>query len=298
MTAHSPSLRDRILGDEFLLGDGACGTELQTRGLPVGTPPELWTLEQPDIVRQVAFDYFAAGSEMVLTNTFGANRVRLGRLGLGERIEEINREAVRLVRSVVPEVGFVVASVGPTGADLSVDEYRSIYAEQTAILLDAGVDGVCVETVCSTDEGLAAVDAVGAASDLPIILSFVVVERHGSLATLDGEDFATAIRRMGDSGVDAVGVNCIDGEIAEEACRQIRSLADLSVYASPNAGVPDRVGERLLYPVSDSGVAEGLAGLVQFGASAIAGCCGTGPACIAALAKKLGRQKHIVRCNS
>ena len=284
-------MRKGILQGCILLGDGAFGTELQKRGLPAGTAPELWNDERPDIVRRVSADYSKAGSDFVLTNTFGANRVRLEWSGLGDQLRQINTDAVRLARLSASKGCYVLGSVGPTGEELPESRYREIYSQQIVVLVDEGVDGFCVETVCSTGEGLSALKAIRSVSNLPVILSFTLRRQEAQLVTLAGEDLAESIKRAEDGGADVVGVNCVGWDVAEEAAARILDVTQLPVAVSPNAGVPDMIDGRASYPVSEVDLAWRMASLIQRGVQIVAGCCGTGPGYIAELRALIGRSE-------
>ena len=141
---------DRVDAGELILFDGGSGTYLQGKGLPVGEAPETWSLSHPDVVRGMAADYFAAGSDVVTTNTFGGNRLRLKHCGLDDRVAEVNRTSAELARSVAPEGGFVAGSIGPTGdflaplGLLTEEALLEIYGEQAEALAEGGVDLFCV----------------------------------------------------------------------------------------------------------------------------------------------------------
>ena len=284
-------MRERILRGDLLLGDGAFGTELQKRGLPVGTAPELWNVEKPDAVRQVSADYFKAGSDFVLTNTFGANRARLGASCLADQLHRVNTEAVRLARSAAPDDGYVLASVGPTGEELPDAQYAQIYAEQATALSKTGVDGFWVETVCSVLEGLSALKAIRSVSDRPVILTFTLLRQEGGLVTLAGENLSDAITRAEDAGADVVGVNCVGWDVVEEAAAHIVDATRLPIAVSPNAGAPDMIDGRMSYPESGIDLAGRMAQLIESGVQIVAGCCGTGPEYIATLRALIDRSK-------
>jgi 5-methyltetrahydrofolate--homocysteine methyltransferase len=281
------TFRDRITAGDVLIGDGAVGTILQGKGLPIGTAPETWTLERPDIVKEVAASYFQAGSDFVLTNTFGGNRVRLGKAGLSDQVARINAEGVALAKLGARGNGYVLASIGPTGEALPESDYRQIYSEQVSAFVAADVDGFCVETVCSSVEGFSAVRAVRELSDLPIILSFVLKETDSGLATLAEETFEDVAPRVKDEGADVLGVNCIGWDLVAEAVEAIGRVSDLSLAVSPNAGVPTE-SNGIRYPEQERDLAQKLAELVLPGVSVCGGCCGTGTAYIESLRESEG----------
>jgi 5-methyltetrahydrofolate--homocysteine methyltransferase len=287
-------LRDRIASGEILIGDGAIGTALQRRGLPVGTAPETWTLDHPEEVKQVAADYFRVGSDFVLTNTFGGNRIRLGAAGLGDEVDQVNSRSVALARSVAPDSAYVVASVGPTGKVLTEEEYGDVYAEQAVVLIGAGVDGFCVETVCSSTEGFAAVGVIRQLSDLPVVLTFALKWSHSMLATISGEPFNDVVSRAKDLGVDVLGANCVGWELLGDAVECLARVSGLPIAISPNAGVPDLIEGRVDYRESEEDLAERVASVGSWRVRILGGCCGTGPVYVEAL-RKLVDQKPIVK---
>lgn len=274
-----------------MLGDGAFGTELRKRGLPVGTAPELWNFERPDDVQQVSADYFGAGADFVLTNTFGGNRVRLRAAGLGEQVDRVNTRAVELARYSAPDHGYVLGSIGPTGENLADDEYADIFAEQVRALGSAGVDGFCVETVCSVGEGVAAARAIRVRSDQFLILSFTLRSEDNQVVTLAGENLTAVVAAAEGAGVDVLGLNCVGWDVARESARLLREKTQLPLAVSPNAGAPDMIGGRMSYPVSEVDLAGKMAQLVESGVRIVAGCCGTGPEYIATLRALIDRSK-------
>ena len=273
----------------MIVSDGATGSELQRRGLPIGISPEAWTFDRPEEVSCLVSEYVEAGAECVLTNTFGANRVRWTMTGRSETVAQVNRSAVELSRMAVGDRGYVVGAVGPTGEDLTAEKYRQVYSEQVNALVEAGVDGICVETACSSTEGFGAVAAVRSISDTPVILSLAV--RPGSrLETFAREPLKDVVARVSASGADVVGVNCVGFDLGREAVSLIQEVTDLPIAVSPNAGTPLQYAQGLCYPDSEPDLARRTASLLSSRVRIVGGCCGTGPQYVKALRKAVGEQ--------
>ncbi len=283
-----------------LLADGATGTMLQSMGLPVGEPPERWTLENPDAVKSLARQYAEAGSQIVYTNTFGANRIRLKRFGLDNRVAELNLLAVQLAREGVQQASrpakappsFVVASVGPTGellepfGDLLPEEARDAFAEQATALMEAGVDAFVCETFSDLTEALVCLQAVRSVAKVPVIVSMSFEESGRTMMGVSPEE---AVNRLLDAGAFAVGANCsIGSEVVERAIRAMKSVRpDALLLAKPNAGKPQLVEGKTVYPVTPEEMATFAVRMKELGVAIVGGCCGTTPAHIAAMAQAL-----------
>jgi 5-methyltetrahydrofolate--homocysteine methyltransferase len=269
-----------------LLADGATGTMLQKVGLPVGEAPERWILERPDAIRDLARQYAAAGSDLVYTCTFGANRLPMTKAGLADKLPELNTHAVTLAREGVAAAksnALVVASIGPTGemiepyGELSEDAARAAFLEQAKVLAVAGVDGFVCETFSDLNEALLCVAAVKSVTTLPVIAS-IAVETSGR--TMMGLLPADAVAQLTDAGAAAVGVNCSVGpdvvEQAIRAMRQIRPMAKL--LAKPNAGLPRVVNSQAIYDTQPATLGEFAWRMRTLGGVAVVGgCCGTTP---------------------
>jgi len=290
------TLRERVEAGELLLADGATGTQLQARGLRVGAPSEEWNLSHPEEVADLARSYAAAGSDLVYTNTFGGNRIRLRRYDLAHRVAEINRQAVALARQGVAAVGrevFVVASIGPTGellepwGDLKAEEALGAFREQVEALAEAGVDGLVLETFSALEEiALALQAAQEVAPHLPLIASMSFEVGGRTMMGVRPEDAAGFLLER---GALVVGANCSVGpEVVEEALRAMKAVhPQARLLAKPNAGMPRLVGGRPVYPVSPEEMADFAVRMKEWGVSILGGCCGTTPAHIEAMARRL-----------
>ncbi len=265
-----------------VLTDGAWGTELQKRGLPVGECPDSWNRLHPDRVAEVARAYVEAGSLVILTNTFRANRVALADYGLAADTSAINRAGVALSREAAGTRTRVFASIGPTGkvlaaGEIGESEVRRAFEEQAAALAEAGADALLIETMSDPEEAVLALTAARK-TGLPVIVSFTFDTGRNKDRTMTGATPESAARRATDEGADAVGANCGLG-IADyvPVCRRLRGATSLPVWIKPNAGLPEIEDGRTVYHVTPLGFAESLPALTDAGADFIGGCCGTSP---------------------
>ncbi len=286
-----------------LLADGATGTMLQAMGLPTGEPPERWTLDNPDAVRELARRYAEAGSDIVYTNTFGANRIRLKRFGLDKKIAELNRLAVQLAREGVNSAArpsssvpnpFVVASIGPTGellepyGDLEPDIVRDAFSEQAAALAEAGVDAFVCETFSDLTEAVICLKAVKSVAKAPVMVGMSFEENGRTMMGVAPED---AVSKLLDEGAFVVGANCSIGpEVVERAVAAMKvARPDALLLAKPNAGKPKLVEGKVVYPVTSDEMVSFALKMRDLGVAVIGGCCGTTPEHIAAMRAVLSR---------
>lgn len=274
-----------------LLTDGAWGTQLQARGLAIGECPDAWNLSHPDAVRAVAASYVAAGSKVVLTNTFRANPLALADFGLASELRRINEQGVALSREAAGTSARVFASIGPSGkmlmmGDLTADDLRRAFSDQAEALAAAGPDALLIETMSDLDEALIAL-AAAKATGLPVIVSFAFDSgrlRDRTMTGLRPEDAARAIEA---AGADAVGANCGNGiEAFAAVCSRMRSVTSLPLWMKANAGMPEIVDGEAVYRADPADFASHLPALLTAGVSFMGGCCGTSPAFIAALAAR------------
>ncbi len=284
----------RLLAAGPVVTDGAWGTELQKRGLPPDEPPDVWNLTHPEHVLDVARSYVAAGSRVILTNTFGANRLRLGEYGLAPRLAEINRRGVALSKEAAGSRALVFASIGPSGkllwaGDVSAEELSAAFAEQARALADAGADALVVETMSDLEEaGLAL--AAARTTSLPVVVCLVFDAGRDKDRTMTGLTPEAAARALTRAGADVVGANCGVGiEGYALVCRRLRTATDRPIWIKPNAGVPALENGRVVYHTSAAEFAAHVPDLVAAGANFIGGCCGTDPAFIRAVAACLAR---------
>jgi 5-methyltetrahydrofolate--homocysteine methyltransferase len=275
----------------ILVSDGAWGTFLFRKGLAKSDCPELWCIDHPDEVRDIAASYLAAGADMVETNSFGGTSIRLARHGLASRAGELNEAAARLSREAAGDSKWVIASMGPTGkflsmGDVSAEEMYASYAEQAEALARGGADALCVETMMDAREASIAVRAAKSASGLEVICTFTFSKTaEGCCRTITGlspEDAAVAAL---DAGADIVGANCGNGFAGMiDVVRSMRPAArGAPIMAQANAGLPASVDGIDVYPEGPEAMAALLPALLDAGASIVGGCCGTTSSHIAAI---------------
>jgi 5-methyltetrahydrofolate--homocysteine methyltransferase len=285
----SASFLERIKNGEALVSDGATGTNLQQRGLAAGKPGEVWVLERSDEILQLHRDFVAAGSDVILTCTFGGTSIRLAGEGLDERTVELNQRAVALAREAVKDTDVLVAgSIGPTGQMLKPlgtleeeDCYQS-FEEQARTLAKAGVDLLVVETMYDLAEASLAVKAVKTVCDLPLVCSFSY--DRGTRTMMGVKPAQMAKQFAGDA--DLLGINC--GKSLEdnlEALKELRTATDLPIWFKPNAGLPQVDAEgRTIFDITADGMGAKVPDWLAAGASVVGGCCGSSPAHVAAIA--------------
>lgn len=266
-----------------VLLDGATGSNLRKAGMPVGVCTELWALEHPEIILQLQSDYVDAGSQIVYAPTFTANRVNLTSRGLESRLEELNRELVRLSKRAVGNRALVAGDITTTGKNgKNYDDLLEIYKEQISILADAGADLIIAETMLTLEETAAAVEAAKSVCDLPIMCS-MTMEADGTL--LFGGSVIEAVETLQEMGADAVGLNCSVGpDQLEAVVSSMKQAARIPLLVKPNAGLPtiDEFGTAH-YSMSAADFAIAMKKLVWRGARIVGGCCGTTPEYIRAL---------------
>lgn len=268
--------------------DGAWGTQLMAHGLKRGTCPDFWNIDHPEAVLEVARAYVEAGADIILTNTFGANRVRLASHGLADRAAEINRRGAALSREAAAGQARVFASMGPSGKmlvmeEVTEEELEEAYQEQAAALAEGGADGIVVETMSDLEEALIAVRAA-IGTRLPVVGCLVYDSGADKDRTMMGVSPEQQVAAFLEAGVEVMGANCgqgIPGFV--EIARRLKAASGRPVWIKANAGLPRQVGDQLVYETSPEQFAEAAAQVVGAGASFIGGCCGTDPLFIAAL---------------
>jgi methionine synthase I (cobalamin-dependent) len=275
-----------------LIADGATGTQLQKAGLPAGYPPELWNLENPAAIIAHHLSYLDAGSDIVLTNTFGGNAVKLRSNNLERKNNEINTRAAELARKAAGPNRFVFGDVGPTGhllsplGDLSEEEAISAFQEQISALVSGGVDAILIETMSSLDEAKAAIKAAKLVTNLPILVTLSFDTRG---RTMMGVKPSLAVNELWPMGIQLIGANC--GRTLTETLTAIQEMKavmpEAVLMAKPNAGLPRLENDESVYDVSPEIMAEYSLMFVNEGVKIFGGCCGSNPDHIRAVAKKL-----------
>ena len=283
-TSESQTILERLARGETLLGDGATGTYLQAHGLEPGGSPEALNLTEPDLVRSMAREYFEAGSDFVLTNSFGGSKFMLEKYGHRDKVTEFNRLAAEHARSQAPEGRYVVGSVGPTGefveplGTVSQEEMLEAFAEQVIALEAGGVDAILVETMTAIEEASLAIRAAKG-TDLTVMATMTFDKGPRGLFTMMGITPERAAKELREAGADVVGSNCGNGiEIMTEIASEIQSAADGYTMVNSNAGIPAIRKGLIVYPETPDWMAERYRALAEMGITIMGGCCGTTPA--------------------
>ena len=267
--------------------DGAMGTMLQEAGLPSGACPELWNIEKPTAITTIHKRYIDSGADIIETNTFGANRIKLTHYGLQDKVSLLNHAAVSAARAACGPNTKVAGSVGPTGkliaplGDLTFDYAYEVFFEQITALHSAGVDMILIETIIDIQEMRAALLAAKAVTDKPIIcqMSF---EADGR--TVTGTDPVTAAIILEAMGADVIGANCSLGPAQLlTIVKQLASATTCPISIQPNAGMPKLINKQTVFPMTPEEIGTWASQLALAGARYIGGCCGTTPEHIKAI---------------
>ncbi len=277
------NLITRLEAHQVLVADGATGTMLQRAGLEPGVAPERWNLENPEAILKLHQSYVNAGSDLILTNTFGGTSIRLEREGLSDQAAAINKTAVRIAREVAGESVLVIGDIGPTGemlaplGTLTYEEIVPVFAEQAQALAEGGVDGILIETMSDLNEMKAAVEGVRRVTDLPLLTTMSFDTKGRTMMGVKPEDAAAMLVEL---DVTVMGVNC--GRTLIEnltAARKFReTVPDAWLMVKPNAGLPHAEKGNLVYDVTPEVMAEYAQRFVdEVGVKIIGGCCGSTP---------------------
>lgn len=287
-----------LLKQKILVIDGAMGTMLQKNGLKSGECPELWNITHPEVVKQIHTSYLEAGADIILTNTFGANGIKLLKLKQQDKLQEINRQAVILAKEAADnfrkkyfEPVFVAGSVGPTGEILepigplkSSEAYQG-YQDQIKEMVSAGVDIVILETFYDLAEIKIALRAVKENTDLPVFASMTFDD---SKKTIYGVTPEEAVEELFKEEADGVGANCGSGpELLYKILTRMRIITDSLLLVEPNAGMPYLKDNKVVYPATPEEMAQYAEKFAKLNINIIGGCCGTTPEHIKAIAKRV-----------
>jgi 5-methyltetrahydrofolate--homocysteine methyltransferase len=278
----------RALEARVLLGDGAMGTELQRAGLPPGGCGEAWNLDHPEAILAIQRRYVDAGSECLITNTFGASRIMLARHDQADRTAAINEAGVDIARQALGSRGFVLGDIGPFGGlmepygEIPREDVERAFREQARALVEAGADAIIIETQTAFEELEIAVLAAREAG-APAVIGSVAFDKmadEDDVRTMMGISPEQAAEFMAARGCDIAGLNCgtgVDMAMAAAIVGRYRSACALPVMAQPNAGQPVLEDMKVLYKETPEQMVAGLPGLLAAGARIVGGCCGSTP---------------------
>ncbi len=294
------NLKDRLHKGFFLL-DGAMGTQLMNLDIDQDKPGELLNFESPGLVMRIHQNYLNAGADAILTNTFGGNSIALARHGLESRVADLNTTGAQLARKAAGKDKYVLGDIGPSGdflepvGSLKPDQLRGIFTDQVNALIAGSVDGFIIETMGAIDEAIVAVEAVKySGTNLPVLASMSFDKKGNEFRTMMGVDVKTAVLSLVSAGADAVGFNCGTTSLDEyvelakiyiETAKKVNSK--VLVFAEPNAGKPELDNGKAVYKVTPDEFAQAAQKVYSEGITIIGGCCGTTPAHIEAVNKKL-----------
>ena len=293
-------LHDRVRAQP-LLGDGAMGTQLMIAGLEQGNCGEAWNLTHPERVLAIQRRYAEAGSDCIITNTFGGSRIMLNRHGHPDKVVEINRAGVEIARAAFAgREGWVLGDIGPFGGlmepygDFTEDEVRQAFAEQAEALVEAGADAIIIETQTSLEELLLAITAAKEAGAPCIIgsMAYDVTLDGSTFRTMMGIDPERAAAFMVEHGADIVALNCgtgMDMERARHAVERYKRTTGLPVMAQPNAGQPKLIDMKVVYDETPEQMVHGVVPLLESGVDIIGACCGSTPDHIRAFRQAMDR---------
>ena len=284
-------ITDAVKNGKTLVSDGAWGTFLQKKGLKPGECPELWCINRPDDVFDVAKNYIDAGADMVETDSFGGTCFKFEHYGLADRTAEINEAAARISRKAAGDDNWVIASIGPTGkmllmGDVTEEELYDAFKVQAVALEKGGADAVCIETMSAIDEAVLAIKATKENTNLEIICTFTFeLTVNGDYRTMMGVSPTDAAKASVEAGADIIGTNCGNGiERMVDIVKEIRvAEPDTPILVHANAGLPVNIDGVDTFPETPEDMAKQVEAIVSAGANIIGGCCGTTPAHISAI---------------
>ncbi len=289
------------VAERLLLGDGGMGTQLQLAGLEIGGCGDAWNLDHPDRVLAIQRRYVEAGSQCLITNTFGSSRVMLERYGEGDRVPAINEAGARVAREAFGgSAGFVLGDIGPFGGlmepygEVPRRVVEAAFREQARALVAGGVDGIIIETQTSLDELELAVAAAREAG-APVVIGSLAFDRmldEPDVRTMMGVSPEQAAEFLADRGADVLGLNCgtgVDMVMAAQVVERYRAVSGLPIMAQPNAGNPELIDFEVVYRETPDQMAAGVPGLIAGGARIVGGCCGSTPEHIRAFRAVLDR---------
>lgn len=268
-----------------VLLDGGFGTELIRRGFPQGACPETWNTEKPDVIKEIHKSYFEAGSDAVLTNSFGGSAIKLASHSEDTRCYKLNREAAEIANEVKPAGYFVGGSIGPTGkflqpqGEFTERQFEDAYAEQARGLADGRADFLLIETQYDLKEALCALRAARRVADVPVFVTLTFNRVPRGFFTMMGNSAAQCIEELEKEGVPVLGANCtLDSADTADLIKVMRGQTNLPLVAQANAGKPSLSAQgEVSYSQGLEDYLRHIPGMIENGANVIGGCCGTSP---------------------
>jgi len=293
-----PTILELISQGKTLVSDGAWGTFLQAKGLNAGECPELWNVDHPDAVLDIAQSYIEAGADTIETNSFGGNRFKLEGFGLEDKVYELNKRAAEISRQAAGDDKYVLGSIGPTGKmlimeDVTEEELYEAFKEQAVALYEGGADALVIETMTALDEATIAVRACRENTPCEVICTMTFdYLLTGEYRTMMGVSPSEMVVALKVAGAHIVGANCSNGiEGMVKITEEIRSVdKNIPVLIHANAGLPILQGTCTVFPESPEMMAAFAPQLAKVGANIIGGCCGTTPAHIHKLVEVLNSE--------
>ncbi len=284
------------VNERTLFLDGAMGSMIMAAGLASGEAPELWNAEKPSVIMDIHKRYYEAGSDVVITNTFGGSSLKLADCGLAEKMSVLNMAAAKNAKKVCPDGKFVAGDLGPTGkmikplGDAEPEEVESAFFEQASALLEGGVDCLIVETMFSLDEALLAVKAAKKAGGAPVIASITYDRKPKGFFTMMGEPPGACASALVEAGADVIGANCTLGsKDMIDLTKELKASTRKPILVQPNAGKPITRQGVTHYEQTPAEFAQDAKKIIEAGANLIGGCCGTNPDFIQALVEGCGK---------
>jgi 5-methyltetrahydrofolate--homocysteine methyltransferase len=274
-----------LVKERVVLLDGGMGTELIKNGFPQGESPESWNVEKPEIIKKIHLSYYDAGSDVVLTNSFGGSKIKLASHGLEDKCHELNYAAAQLASAVKPEGKFAAGSLGPTGkflkphGEYTEEEFEEAYAVQAKALAEGGVDFLLIETQYDLKEALCALRGARKSSSLPVFVTMTFNRNPKGYFTIMGNSVAQCVEELEAQKVPAIGTNCtLNSADMVDLLEIMREATPLPLIAQANAGQPSLSADgKVTYSQEVDDYVKYIPQMIKNGASIIGGCCGTDP---------------------
>jgi len=274
-----------LVKERVVLLDGGMGTELIRQGFPQGECPESWNEEKPEIVKKIHLSYYDAGSDVVLTNSFGGNKIKLASHGLEDKCHELNYAAAQLANTVKPDGKFVAGSMGPTGkflkphGEYAEEEFEEAYAVQAKALTEGGVDFLLIETQYDLKEAFCALRGARKSSSLPVFVTMTFNRNPRGYFTIMGNSVAQCAEELEAQEVPAIGTNCtLNSADMVDLLKIMREATPLPLIAQANAGLPSLSSDgKVTYSQEVEDYVKYIPQMIKNGANIIGGCCGTDP---------------------